>query len=98
VEEMIDGVLRDDPFEGFVLASRENNLDLGREAIRLMSLRVSNRDLWEEISGAKSSWQVALVKLVITDPMYLAKVYSGETAPLGSPIDWDKVAERFQPE
>jgi len=74
VTEMIENSLRSEPFEVFVLASQESNLSLGKRAIEFMDFNDGNQNLWHAISGAKSKWQIALVKLVIPDPMYFAKM------------------------
>lgn len=97
VEEMIKTALRDDPYEGFVWASQENNIALGKRAIKLMELQDSYSNLWNAISRAKSSWQVALVQLVAPDPAYYAKVYSGHTPAVEPPLTMNELAERFQP-
>jgi hypothetical protein len=98
VEDMMDSYAFEGPYEAFVLASQENNLVLGRRAISHIDLRDGKRDMWQGISGAKSNWQLALVKLVMPDPSYLVQVHSGQPQPSPPPLDMKKVAKKFQPE
>ena len=96
--DMMNELLETDPYDVFVLASQANNLALGRKAITFMKFSDEERHLWDVISGAKSEWQVALIKLVVPDPTYFAKVYSGQTPDIGSPLSMKELAGRFQPE
>jgi hypothetical protein len=98
VEDMMDSWALYEPYEAFVLASRENNLVLGRRTIRYMDLTDRQQDMWQGISGAKSEWQLALVRLLMPDPSYLVPVHSRQSQPSPPPLDMKLVAARFQPE
>jgi hypothetical protein len=65
--------LRNDPFAGLAYASRQNDLEFGREAvghIRLGTGQKGEADLWALMADIKPSWQVALAKLMIPRIMY----------------------------
>ena len=96
--DLMNELLQTDPYDVFVLASHANNLALGRKAITFMEFSDEERHLWDVISGARSEWQVALIKLVVPDPTYFAKVHSGQTPDIGPPLISKKLAERFQPQ
>jgi len=64
--------LRRDPFAGLAFASRQDDVKLGRKAIKLMSFskwlkgpRVGSIGFWEKISDVKPSWRLALAELLM---------------------------------
>jgi hypothetical protein len=102
MEERLDGLIENAPYEAFVIASRQHNLDLGRKAIKLMTLPNDvtvggDLNIWSAISGARLSWQVALMRLLVPQPKISNKLYT--YVPLaGLNVDLDEVAEKFHPQ
>jgi len=63
--------LAQDPFAGLAYASQKNDLELGRQAIRLIQFKTDSSnycDLWEMMRNVKPTWQLALAKLLL--PIY----------------------------
>jgi hypothetical protein len=92
------------PFGGFAHASRENDIELGRQAIKSMRFRPksSNKfDFWGTISEATPSWQVALARTIMsTTPREKQIPASGKSVDsfdVDVSTDMDDVAKRFDP-
>lgn len=101
LDDALDYALDQTPFRIFATASRQNNLHLGKMAIKNMTHsrhRVGKFDFWQEVSEATPSWQVALARLLLPKPT-LWKTDNGEDNDVTalSQIDMDQVAENFSP-
>jgi hypothetical protein len=64
--------LKVDPFAAFAFASRQDDVELGRDAIGFMDLEhhlagsyPGELNLWKKLSETKPSWQVALAQLIL---------------------------------
>ena len=111
-EEALHRGITKDPFAAFTYASQQGDLDLGRQAIRLIRLDSGeNRiiKLWSMMSDAKPSWQLALADLVDPTPSrnYFVAVHCDFVNKNGSSsqvsietrceIDMNRVAAKFEP-
>ena len=93
--------IREDPFKVFTIASQQNNLDLGRMAIKNMThtpRRVGKFDFWQEVSGATLPWQVALARLLVPNPSLWTSVDANDSEVTAlTRIDMGAMAEEFDP-
>jgi hypothetical protein len=98
-EEDLHVALKSDPFAGLAYASRQNDVELGREAIKLIEFDSgfeNQFDLWDKISDMKLSWQVAFMRLALSP-------FGSQTG--GLPIilrarcrlSMEEIAEQFDP-
>jgi hypothetical protein len=75
-------MLKQDPFAGLAYASRQNDLDLSRQAIQLIRFDTDMEhhfDLWKKMVDVKPSWQLALARLLLP-------VYAYENSPYEYPF------------
>ena len=99
-------MLKQDPFAGLAYASRQNDLDLGRQAIRLIQFDTDMEhhfDLWKKMADVKHSWQLALASLLLRvyayqNPPYEYPLRGGTTLEVNCDIDLEQVALAFSPE
>lgn len=94
--------IREDPFKVFTIASQQNNLDLGRMAIKNMTHRphrADKFDFWQEVSKATLSWQVALARYLMTKPTLWETGNDNNDNDITAltEIDMAAVAEKFEP-
>lgn len=93
--------LRREPFKIFAIASRQNNLELGRMAIENMRHsphRADKFDFWQEVSEATLSWQVALARFLMTKPtLWETGNDKDNDITALTEIDMAAVAEKFEP-
>ena len=102
MEERLRDLIKSAPYEAFVIASRQENIDLGRRAIRLMNppndtTVDGNFDMWSAISGARLAWQIALMRLLVPQPKYIYEWHSWIQI-AGENVDLEDVAEMFAPQ
>ena len=105
-DDELHKMLKQDPFAGLAYASRQNDLDLGRQAIRLIRFNTDMEhhfDLWKKMADIRPSWQLALASLLL-------RVYAYDNPPREYPfkgattlefkcdINLDQVALAFSPE
>lgn len=76
LEQMMTAQLIGKPYEAFVFASKEDDRDLGKRAIRWMN-PTPGFDIWTAISGANPHWQIALIKLLVPLPFPTSSYLEG---------------------
>jgi hypothetical protein len=99
-------MLKQDPFAGLAYASRQNDLDLGRQGIRLIRFDTDlehHFDLWKKMTDVKHSWQLALASLLLRvyayqNPPCEYPLRGGTTLEVNCDIDLDQVALGFSPD
>jgi hypothetical protein len=89
----LESALREDPWEGFGYASRNNDVELGKIAIQLMRLEeTDDSDIWDLLSDVKPTWQIALGRLVLPKMQNKAfSYYEGNEEEQLSGIEWYKM-------
>ena len=105
-DDELHQMLKHDPFAGLAYASRQNDLDLGRQTIRLIQFDTDMEhhfDLWKKMADIKPSWQLALASLLLRvyayqNPPYEYPLRGGTTLEVNCDIDLDQVALAFSPE
>jgi hypothetical protein len=101
VQEALKEALHKGSFQVFAIASRHNNLDLGRMAIQWMthSPRQADKfDFWQEMTDATLSWQVALARLLMPKfTLWKNGNNNDNDVTLLVEIDMREVAEKFNP-
>ena len=78
-EEALRIGIKEDPFAALAYASRQNDVALGRRAIKLIrfgSKQSGEVSLWAKMSDVKPSWQLAFAKLTLPGFSYR---YDGST-------------------
>lgn len=102
--------LNQDPYAVFAFASRQNDLELGRRAIRSMDLFKASTpygsrvDFWSKIKDARPNWQVALAVLVMPDinitrdKLYQGMITKARRLDMSVESDMEDIAECFSPE
>jgi hypothetical protein len=104
-DDKLHKMLKQDPFAGLAFASRQNDLDLGRQAIRLIRFETDMEhhfDLWKKMVDVKPSWQLALASLLLRvyaydNPPYEYPLRRATTLEVNCDIDLDQVALAFNP-
>jgi hypothetical protein len=102
-DDELHRMLKQDPFAGIAYASRQNDLDLGRQAIRLIQFDTDMErhfDLWKKMVNVKPSWQLALASLLLRvyaygNPPYEYPLRRATTLEVNCDIDLDQVALAF---
>jgi hypothetical protein len=67
-DDKLHKMLKHYPFAGLAYASRQNDLDLGRQAIRPIRFDTDMEhhfDLWKKMVDVKPSWQLGLARLLL---------------------------------
>lgn len=98
-------MLKQNPFAGLAFASHQNDLLLGRQAIRLIRFETDMEhhfDLWNKMADVKHSWQLALASLLLRvyaydNPPYDYPLREATTLEVKCDIDLDQVALAFNP-
>jgi hypothetical protein len=98
-------MLKQDPFAGLAYASRQNDLDLSRQAIQLIRFDTDMEhyfDLWKKMVDVKPSWQLALARLLLPVYAYENLPYEypfkgGSSLEVKCDIDLDQVALASEP-
>ena len=70
--------LKSDPFAGLAYASRQNDVELGRQAIELIEFdtRSDNEyDLWDKVSNVEPLWRLTFMRLAL--PTYTTQIGDG---------------------
>jgi hypothetical protein len=104
-DNQLHQMLKQDPFAGLAYASRQNDLDLGRQAIGLIQCDTDMEHhlrLWEKMVDVKPSWQLALASLLLPVYAYKNSPYEypfkgGSSLEVKCDIDLDQVALAFNP-
>jgi len=104
-DDELHKILKQDPFAGLAYASRQNDMILGQQAIRLIRFDTDMEhhfDLWKKMADVKHSWQLALASLLLRvyaydNPPYEYSLRRATTLEVKCDIDLDQVALAFNP-
>jgi len=104
-DDELQKMLKQDPLAGLANASRQNDIILGRQAVRLIRFDTDMEhhfDLWKKMADVKHSWQLALASLLLRIYAYENSPYEyylrrTTTLEVNCDIDLDQVALAFNP-
>lgn len=77
-EEDLIVALKSDPFAGLAYASRQKDVELGRQAIELIEFNTGSEneyDLWDKVSNVEPLWQLTFMRLAL--PTYTTQTGGG---------------------
>jgi hypothetical protein len=94
-EEKVESIIAEDPFAIFIHASKTNDIELARRAIKHIEFDpYGGTDIWEEMFELPPSWQIAFARLVT--PKLTYEDGHVDTEPYRVSMSW--VARKFNPE
>lgn len=82
-----------DPWDRLAYASLHNNVEMGKAAIRAMSVRPGPHEIWNKIDGLDASWRIPVARCIMKD----VSVTSTEFPRLSILLDFNAAADNFEP-